>query len=137
MAGKFAHGTVFSATIGSTLTAIAELTSISGVELSADDIDATTHDSDDGYKEFNQGLKDGGAISLEGLFIADTSQEGLKDLFDNGTVVAMTIAFPEDLAEWQFNGYVNAISTAAPIDGNIDFSASVKVTGKPLLVVGS
>jgi len=137
MAGTFAHGTVFSATISSVLTPIASLTGISGASLSADDIDVTAHDSADGYREFLQGLRNGGSIELEGNFTAVTSQEALKDLFDLGDVVAMTIEFPDGLAEWQFNGYVNSFSTDAPMDDKASFSASIKITGKPVLVVGS
>lgn len=137
MAGKFAHGTVFSATISSVLTPIASLTSITGLDLSADDVDVTAHDSADGYREFVQGLRDGGTVSIEGNFTAVASQEALKDLFDGGEVVAMEIAFPESLAEWQFNGYVNALSTSAPMDDKVSFSASIKITGKPVLSIGN
>ena len=133
MAGKFAKGTVFSATIGAVLTPIASLTSISGVELSADDVDVTAHDSADDYREFVQGLKDGGSVSIEGNFTHVASQIGLKTLFDSGDIVAMSIAFPDALATWTFNGYVNALSTDAPMEDKISFSASIKVTGKPTL----
>lgn len=137
MAGKFAHGTVFSATISSVLTPIASLTSITGLDLSADDIDVTAHDSADGYREFVQGLRDGGTVSIDGNFTAVASQEALKDLFDAGETVAMTITFPDDIAEWQFNGYVNAFSTSAPMDDKAGFSATIKVSGKPILSIGS
>ncbi len=137
MAGTFAHGTVFSATINSVLTPIASLTGISGASLSADDIDITAHDSPDGYREFTQGLRNGGTINLEGNFTGSVSQEALKDLFDLGETVAMTIEFPDGIAEWQFNGYVNAFSTDEPMDNKASFSASIKISGKPVLVVGS
>ena len=52
---------------------IAELTSIGGLSLSADTIDVTTLDSD-GYREFIQGMKDGGEVSISGYFNpADTN----------------------------------------------------------------
>ncbi len=137
MAGKFAHGTTFSATISSVLTPIASLTSITGLDLSADDVDVTAHDSADGYREFVQGLRDGGTVSIEGNFTGVASQEALKDLFDSGEVVAMEIGFPDAFAEWQFNGYVNALSTDAPMDDKVSFSATIKVSGKPVLSIGS
>lgn len=133
MAGKFAKSTVFSATIGTVLTPIASLTSIGGVDITADDIDVTAHDSTDGYREFIQGLKDGGSVTLEGNFTHVASQIGLKTLLDSGDVVAMKIEFPDALATWTFSGYVNALSTSAPMEDKISFSASVKVTGKPVL----
>lgn len=133
MAGKFAKSTVFSATIGAVLTPIASLTSIGGVDITADDIDVTAHDSTDDYREFIQGLKDGGSVTLEGNFTHVASQIGLKTLLDSGDVVAMKIEFPDALATWTFSGYVNALSTSAPMEDKISFSASVKVTGKPVL----
>lgn len=133
MAGKFAKGTKFKATIGVALTDIANLTSIGGLDLSADDIDVTEHDSADDYREFIQGMKDGGAVSLEGNFVSVTELQKLKTLFDSGDVVAMEIVFPDTLGKWAFNGYVNALSTDEPMDDKIGFSASVKVTGKPTL----
>jgi predicted secreted protein len=137
MAGKFAFGTSFSVTVSSVLTPIASLTSITGLDLSADDIDVTAHDSADGYREFVQGLRDGGTVSIEGNFTGVASQEALKTLFDSGEVVAMEIGFPDAFAEWQFNGYVNALSTDAPMDDKASFSATIKVSGKPILSIGS
>lgn len=133
MAGVFGKGTTFSATVSSVLTEIASLTSIGGVDLSADDVDVTAHDSADDYREFVQGLKDGGTVSLEGNFTGVASQLALKTLFDGGDVVAMEIELAGGAGTWSFNGYVNAFSTSAPFDDKLGFSAQVKVTGKPTL----
>ena len=133
MAGKFAKGTKFKATIGAVLTDIGNLTSIGGLDLSADDIDVTEHDSSDDYREFIAGLKDGGAVSLEGNFVTVAGLQPLKTLFDSGNVVAMEIVFPDTLGKWAFSGYINALSTDQPMDDKISFSCSVKVTGKPVL----
>lgn len=134
MSGKFGFGTAFSVTIDSVLTPVASLTGITGLDLTADEVDVTAHDSADGYREYLQGLRDGGSVSLEGNFFNDDSQLALKDLFDAGSVVAMEIAFPNSLATWSFNGFVTGLSTDAPMDDKISFSATVKVTGKPTLV---
>jgi predicted secreted protein len=136
MAGSFAHGTVLSATISSVLTPIAGLTNIGGLDLSSDAIDVTDHDSD-GYREFAQGLKDSGSVSLEGNFLNDASQAGLLALFKSGSVVAMTIEFPGALGTWSFDGFVEAFSTEAPMDDKAGFAASIKVSGEPTLTAGS
>lgn len=134
MSGKFAHGTVFSATIGTvpTMTPIADLTNIGGLSISVDELDVTTHDSD-GWKEFIAGLKDGGNVELEGNLTMHTSQEELYELIEGGDVVAMSIAFPNSLATWTFNGFVSSFETEAPVDGVVAFTASIKVSGKPTL----
>lgn len=133
MSGKFAFGTVFSVTVATVLTPIAKLTSITGVEVTADEIDVTAHDSSNGYREYVQGLRDSGSVSIEGLFTSDASQIALKTLFDSGDSVAMKIDFPASAGEWSFNGFVTGLSTDAPMDGAITFSATIKVTGKPTL----
>lgn len=131
-----AHGTFLNVTINSTLTPIAEITNIDGIEISADDIDVTSHDSE-GWREFVQGLKDAGEVSIEGNFNGDNSQAGLLALLKTGESVAMQIAFPEDVATWYFNGYVKGLSTGAPMDDKIAFAATIKVTGQPYLLIGS
>lgn len=135
--GKSAFGTTLSVTIGAVLTPIAELTNIDGVAVEADDIDTTTHNSADGYRTYEQGLRDGGSVEIEGIFINDASQIGLKTLFDSGALVACEIGFPAGLAHWEFNAYVKALSNGAPIDDRLSFAATLKVSGKPTLSTGA
>lgn len=133
----FAQGTILSITISSVLTPIAKLTSVTGLDISADEIDVTTHDSADGYRQFEQGLKDAGSVEIEGILDLSASQVALKTLLDSGAVAVMKIDFPDDLGHWDFSGFITALSTDAPIDDKISFSASIKVTGKPTLSSGS
>lgn len=118
--------------------AVASLTSISGLALSADTIDVTTFDSADGYREFIGGFKDGGEVSIEGFFDPTTGkgQKELYDLFESGEPEDFIIEFPADLgASWQFEGIVTAIETGADLEDPLSFSATIKVTGKPTLTV--
>ena len=117
---------------------VAELTEIGGMELSADTIEVTTLDSADGYREFMQGLKDAGEVSLSGYFNPTTGkgQKELYDLFEGGELTDFEIEFPESLgAKWGFKGILTAISTSAPMEDNIPFEASIKVSGKPTLTI--
>lgn len=114
---------------------IATLTSIGGLELSADTIDVTTLDSD-GYREFIQGLKDAGEVAISGFFNpADTNgQKALYDNFDSGALTAFSIVFPSNMgAEWGFNAIVTGFSTGAEMEDAVTFEASLKVSGKPTL----
>lgn len=114
---------------------IVDLTSIGGLELSADTIDVTTLDSD-GYREFIQGIKDAGEISISGFFNpADTTgQRALYDAFDGGTTLTFSIVFPAALgAEWSFSGIVTGFSTGAELEDAISFEGTIKVSGKPNL----
>jgi|SRR6056297_1747696 len=130
MAGAFAQGTVL--TVGS---AVAELTNISGPSISADTIDVTTHDSADGFREYVGGLRDGGEISIEGNLVDATESNILIALLEAGTVTEdATIDLPTSTAmTFTFDCIVTAYETTAPHDGKLGFSATLKVTGKPVL----
>lgn len=116
---------------------IAELTSIGGLELSADTIETTTLDTSDGYRTFTQGLKDAGEVSISGYFEADEGkgQSELLEAFESGSIDDYTIEFPSDLGyKWTFKAIVTKISTGAELEDNVSFEATLKVTGKPSLV---
>jgi hypothetical protein len=114
---------------------ITELTSINGLDLTADTIDSTTLDSD-GFRTFIQGLKDAGEVSAGGYFNpGDTNgQKALLDAFNNGTLLNYTILFPAALgASWDFQGIVIGIKTGVELEDGISFEATIKVSGKPSL----
>lgn len=119
--------------------AVAGLTSIGGLELSADTIDVTTLDSEGGYREFIAGFKDGGEVPIEGYFKPETGkgQKELYDLYEAGTVEDFVIQFPNNMARWEFKGVVTGISTAADLEDPLSFSSTIKVSGKPNLIVGA
>jgi len=116
---------------------LAELTSISGPSESMDTIDLTSHDSTEAFREFVAGLHDGGEISFEGNFIKGDSagQIAMHTDFQAGTKKAWIIKMPGWASAPQIagNGYVTAFSLDYPFDGKISFSATIKVTGKPVL----
>jgi len=115
--------------------AILELTSISGPSESMDPIDVTSHDSDDGFKEFIAGLHDGGEISFEGMCIVgdSTGQVAMHDDFQATTIKAWEIRFPTYASAPKIagNGFITAFSWAFPHDGPITISGTIKITGKP------
>ncbi|ALC92061.1 histidine kinase [Bacillus sp. FJAT-18017] len=113
---------------------VADLTSIGGLDLSADTLETTTLDSVDGFRTFMQGLKDAGEASLSGFFNpGDTNgQVALYNAYMNGTMLPFTILFPFGAA-WTFNGIVTGVSTGAEMEDGVSFEATVKVSGKPSL----
>lgn len=114
-------------------TEIGELTSINGLDLSADTIEKTT--LSDSWRKFGQGLKDGGDVSVSGYF-DPTEHEGLFTDFDLGTESTYTIEFPTAMgAKWEFTAVVTGYSTGAEMEDNISFEATLKVSGKPTLTV--
>lgn len=117
---------------------VAGLTSIGGLELSADTIDVTTLASD-GYREFITGLKDGTEVSLEGYFEPEEGkgQKELYDLFESGETETFKIQFPNNIASWEFEGVVTGFSTSADLEDPLAFSCTIKVSRKPTLTVGA
>jgi hypothetical protein len=114
---------------------ITELTSIGGLELSADTLESTTLDSN-GWRTFIQGLKDGGEVGISGFFNpADTNgQKAMLDAFNSGLLTAFIILFPALLgAEWDFNGIVTGFKTGVELEDGISFEATIKVSGQPSL----
>jgi len=127
----------FGTTLKKGAVAIAELTNIGGPSLSAATIDATSHDSADGYREFLQGLRDGGEIGIEGNFIpGNAGQVALVTDFNDGSLDEYTITLPVAMATtWTCNAIVTAFECREPYDAQASFTATLKVSGKPTLGV--
>lgn len=131
MGGKFAHGTTLS--LGGSL--VAELTNVGGPSVSVDPIDVTSHDSADKFREFVAGLKDGGEISVEGNLVSSAQGNVILDNIVSGTVVAVVITFPSSIT-FTAQGFATGFEPGAPHDDKLSFSATIKITGKPVLAGG-
>lgn len=119
---------------------ICELTSIDGLALTSDEIDVTSHCSPGGYEEVIQSIRRTGSVTLEGNFYpGDPGQAALMADYLTGVVGDYKIKFPAAMAcEWSFQAFVkSAPSTSAPIDGQVPFSAELRVTGQPSLDLGN
>ncbi len=115
-------------------TVIGQLTSIGGLNLSADTRETTVLDSPDGYRTFEQGLKDGGDVSISGYY-DPAEHQGLLDDFNDGETNRYTIEFPPSVgAKWEFDAAVTAYNTGAELEDNISFESTLKVSGKPNLI---
>ncbi len=134
MAGYAGLGTILS--IGGD--DVAELTSISGPGVSADTIDVSSHDSladEDAYRTYVAGLLDGGEVSMEGNLTDAASAAIIMNALEARVTSVIIITFPAlaGIATWTFDGLVTAFETSAPHDGKLGFSASIKVTGRPVI----
>lgn len=121
-------------------TAVASLTSIDGVSVSADTIESTTLDTVGGYRTFVNGLKDAGEVSVSGYFTYSAHNTLLAD-FEAGTSNSYTIEFPDRATTkgttWSFSGIVTAFGTSADLEDMVSFEATIKLTGKPTLAAPS
>lgn len=116
-------------------TAVGGLTSIGGVEVSAETTDVTALDNTTGYKEYLGGFKDGGEVPLEGFLDGDDAgQDAMYAAMEDQEVHQFSIVFPAAIGKtWTFPGVVTKFATSAALNDGIKYSASVKVTGKPTL----
>lgn len=114
---------------------VGHLTSISGISASAETIDVTALDSEGGYREFLASFKDGGEVSVSGFFdFEDEGQTALMDAFNGETKDSYAIEFPASVgAKWTFDGVVSAVETSAEVGNAVAFTATIKVSGKPVL----
>jgi predicted secreted protein len=156
MAGFSALGTVLrmsspssTLTVNSTVAGIGDLTNISGPSMSAEEIDVSSHDSDGNFREFVAGFLDPGEISLEGNLTAAGGAADLNAAFNDRALRNFHAVFPEVIStgpgligsasylRWVFNGTVTGVETAAPYDDKATFSATVRITGAPILLATS
>lgn len=98
-----------------------------------DDIEVTTYDSADGYKEYIPGLADAGELEITGVWTADTTQTELDDL--RGKINDWRITLPNNLGVFEFKGYLKGPRITPSKDDKITFSATIKITGKPVFTV--
>ena len=131
---------------------IADLTNISGPTMSAEEIDVSSHDSDGSFREFVAGFLDPGEISLEGNLTVDGGVFSLLTAFNDRTNREFAVVFPATGTStaalstgswishwlgWAFEGTVTGVETAAPFDDKASFSATVRVSGAPVLFESS
>lgn len=120
---------------------VASLNNIGGVEFNVDTVDVTTHDSEGAFKEFIAGLLDAGDVPISGFFDHEDTDGQLAMVADCAArmVKPATIIFPVSTgAQWDFNGLITNIKVGDnPTDDGIPFSATVKVSGKPVLTIAT
>ncbi len=130
MSGLSAFGT----TLTIATVPVANLTGIGGPNISADTIDVSVHGSANRYREFVGGMIDGGEVSLEGNLTTAAAGNIIMTALEAGTAQACVITIPGAPAKtWTFQGIVTAFSTDTPYADKQSFSASIKVTGRPVL----
>ena len=110
---------------------IGALTSIGEITPDSEELDATTLDSTGGYREFLQGFKDSGEVTLSGYYDkADAGQQELITGYGNGEVKAVAVAFPNSAGGANFQAYVKSFTLgAANVDGTVGFGATLRISG--------
>jgi hypothetical protein len=119
---------------------ITNVRSISFTGRQADEIDFTHLLSEGAYREFRQGFKDAGTITLDGHFDAEATSHvgtnGILGLFNSGTVFNWRINLGE-LFGFGLTGqgyFQNPGDITVDVDNPVGFQPVVRVTGESTLV---
>ncbi|MBQ7139992.1 MAG: hypothetical protein IJO32_00640 [Bacilli bacterium] len=112
-------------------TKIANLTKIGEVGVEREERDITDLDSPDEYKEFEPGLKDAGECEIEGYVKTEENVNKLLSLAESGSVENWKITLKSG-STWEFKAWLKKFKTGElTTDGNVTFSGTLRITGKP------
>ena len=109
---------------------IGSLTSVGEISPDSEELDATCLDSSGGYREFLQGFKDSGELTLTGYLDPDKpGQAQMVNLYGSGALGYFWVTFP-DQATVAFNAYVKSFTVgSAEVDGIVGFGTTLRVSG--------
>lgn len=116
-----------------TPTAIGEVISIGGPNVSVDMIDTTVLGSAEGWREFIPGLLDGGSIDIEMCLNTDNADD-LKDWLDGRDTDSVVIYWPlvvgTGIPTASFTALCSAWTPGAVVGDKLTLTATLKITGE-------
>ena len=115
------------------------LTTINGIEISAETVDLTALDNATGYREKEPGFKDAGEVTVSGyLDGSDQGQDEMYTLLNSGATTTCNIVFPAKIGKtWTFTAGVSRFVTGAELEGGVTFEATLLVSGQPVLAAST
>ena len=128
------YGTQIQVEISSTYTKIAAVVDATPPQRTRDDIESTSFDTPDEYKDYEPGLKEPGEFSFNVIYDPDAAtHEHLADLFESGDTANFRIVLPSGKRK-TFPGYCKGIGTQQ-ITPNalVTQQLTIKVKGKVVL----
>ncbi|AZM54166.1 outer capsid protein Hoc [Streptomyces sp. WAC 01529] len=140
MAGLDAFGTQLQRGDGATPTEafapIANVTDITPPGIERETYDVTAHDSEEAWREFIGGLKDGGEVEIE-VNYDPREHDALASDFADSEPRSYKVVWPKTLGEWSFKAILKGFEPEAPHDDKLAASLTFKVSGKPVMTVGA
>jgi len=114
---------------------IAQVTGLSGPNLSADTVDVTTHDQAEAWEEHVPTILRSGTVTFNIVYdpaladhIAVLAQMVDKDF------ASFELRFPNPThIQFVFNAFVTGFTPSAPVDGALTAALTLKITGEPTL----
>ncbi len=119
-------------------TTIANVSSITGLQLSANVVDVTSHSTSVPWRQKITTLLDAGDLTFDLFFIpSDTGHQQLLTIFQekNGTTDGLRdyqLWFPDGVpTKYQFAAYISKFSLTEPVDNVVRAAVTFTATGKP------
>ena len=120
-------------------TTIAEVLDIDGPTLTQDTVEVTSQTATARYKEYIVTLKDGGEVTFDVNYITDDSTHdastGLIKDYNDGTLRNFQVIFSDSgTTTWAISAYIVNFGPTMPVNGALNASITLKVSGQPTLV---
>ena len=128
-----AFGTQLKIQITGTYTAIAEITRIRGLNLTAETVEVTSHSSTDAWKEYIPTVLSAGDVTFDLNYVpSDTAHAALVSALTAKTISDFQIILPDaGNTTWTFSANVTAFNVEANVNGALTAAVTLRVTGKP------
>jgi len=115
-------------------TAVAEVVSLSGLDMDLQMIEATHMTSPNAWREYIPNLKDAGELTVEMNFVPSSSEQDPSTGFladhENRTLRNWQILFSDDAGTVvQFAAYVTGFGVSTAVDAKTDASLRLRITG--------
>ena len=130
---------------GTVYVAIGQVQDIVGPNVTRGEIDVTTHDSSDGYREFIAGLANGGGVTFPIIFDSQNLKHlqgvgtGLLGDFEQSSCTMPTWEHTftdcDGTVVMTYGAFVNGYTFNNPVEGVVSGDISLKLAGKPTLTV--
>lgn len=115
---------------------IAQVTNISGPNITLDTIDVTTHDQAHFWEEHAATILRSGTVTVDIIYDPNHADHAalLAELVGRD-YAGFELQFPnDDYNEYVFDAFVTGFNPTAPVDGALTASVTLKITGEPTLV---
>ena len=133
MTKRAGYGSVLTCTTSTGTLEVAYVRSISGPEVSGEDVDTTTLDSSSRYRTFVPGHMDPGEVTLDLVYSSTiTSHKRIAYFMGQGTAKTWTVYHGSSTGPSRaFSAYIKGMSAVVPMDDVISCEVTMKVSGKP------
>lgn len=118
---------------GGSFTRIPEISRLTAPSIKFDLNDVSSHDSEDGYREWLPGFKDGDNVTGEANWVPSNSiDQDVRDAANGAELRGHRLIFP-DISDntLDFNAYITDLSLTANAGEPLKATITAKVTGAP------